>query len=110
MLIVCCILAFVSISDALSLEPQSHRAVLLRKSLAILPSAAIFLPLIAFADSKRFEYQPALQGLDYGKPRTYYPDYNITADGVQYKIAKEGNGYDFIYTSTIKATILRLVL
>ena len=29
----------------------------------------------AKAASQQFEYQPALQGLDYGKPRTSYPDF-----------------------------------
>ena len=40
-----------------------------------------------------FEYQPALQGLDYGKPRTIYPDFKqIEKSGLQYKPVKEGDG------------------
>ena len=27
------------------------------------------------APAARYEYQPALEGLDYGKPRTIYPDF-----------------------------------
>merc|ERR1711871_235127 len=30
-------------------------------------------PAIAQASQGKYEYQPALEGLDYGKPRTYYP-------------------------------------
>lgn len=33
----------------------------------------------------QFEYQPALQGLDYGKPRTVYPDFT-QKDGIQYVV------------------------
>lgn len=40
----------------------------------------------------KLEYQPALQGLDYGKPRTYYPDFVQKPSGLQYKIIKEGDG------------------
>jgi hypothetical protein len=40
----------------------------------------------------KLEYQPALQGLDYGKPRTYYPDYVQKDSGLQYKVVKEGTG------------------
>eukprot|EP01031_Cornospumella_fuschlensis_P037759 gene37759-45873_t len=35
---------------------------------------------------------PALQGLDYGKPRTTYPDFVQKPSGLQYKVVKEGNG------------------
>lgn len=42
------------------------------------------------ADKKSFEYQPALAGLDYGKPRTYYPDFVQKTSGLQYKVVKEG--------------------
>eukprot|EP01035_Chromulina_nebulosa_P018234 gene18234-23905_t len=35
---------------------------------------------------------PALQGLDYGKPRTFYPDYLRKPSGLQYKLVKEGTG------------------
>eukprot|EP01031_Cornospumella_fuschlensis_P037752 gene37752-45865_t len=41
---------------------------------------------------KKFEYMPALQGLDYGKPRTTYPDFVQKPSGLQYKVVKEGNG------------------
>ena len=45
----------------------------------------------AFAvEKKSFEYQPALAGLDYGKPRTYYPDFVQKTSGLQYKVVKEG--------------------
>jgi len=40
----------------------------------------------------KFEYQPALTGLDYGKPRTLYPDFTQKSSGLQYKIVKEGDG------------------
>lgn len=57
----------------------------------ILPT--LFLPLIANAATKgKLEYQPALQGLDYGKPRTYYPDFVQKDSGLQYKVVKEGTG------------------
>jgi hypothetical protein len=50
-------------------------------------------PVIAQAAQGKYEYQPALQGLDYGKPRTYYPDFTQTKDGsLQYKVIKEGTG------------------
>jgi hypothetical protein len=39
----------------------------------------------------QFEYQPALAGLDYGKPRTLYPDFE-QLNGLQYKQIKEGQG------------------
>mmetsp|Transcript_35807 Transcript_35807/g.33923 ORF Transcript_35807/g.33923 Transcript_35807/m.33923 type:complete len:242 (-) Transcript_35807:88-813(-) len=42
--------------------------------------------------AKSFEYQPALAGLDYGKPRTYYPDFVQKVSGLQYKVVKEGEG------------------
>jgi hypothetical protein len=42
------------------------------------------------AKGKSFEYQPALAGLDYGKPRTYYPDFVQKVSGLQYKVVKEG--------------------
>eukprot|EP01036_Dinobryon_divergens_P039301 gene39301-51788_t len=35
---------------------------------------------------------PALEGLDYGKPRTTYPDFAQSASGLQYKVVKEGTG------------------
>lgn len=44
------------------------------------------------AEGGKLEYQPALQGLDYGKPRTYYPDFTQAKDGLQYKVVKEGTG------------------
>ena len=50
-------------------------------------------PSISKASEGKYEYQPALQGLDYGKPRTYYPDFTQTKDGsLQYKVIKEGTG------------------
>ena len=49
-------------------------------------------PTVASAvEKKSFEYQPALAGLDYGKPRTYYPDFVQKTSGLQYKVVKEGN-------------------
>ena len=47
--------------------------------------------LVSAVDKKSFEYQPALAGLDYGKPRTYYPDFVQKTSGLQYKVVKEGN-------------------
>lgn len=44
------------------------------------------------AKEGKFEYQPALEGLDYGKPRTYYPDFVQKPSGLQYKMMKEGVG------------------
>lgn len=46
--------------------------------------------LVSAVDKKSFEYQPALAGLDYGKPRTYYPDFVQKTSGLQYKVVKEG--------------------
>lgn len=40
----------------------------------------------------KFEYQPMLQGLDYGKSRTYYPDFIQKPSGLQYKVVTEGSG------------------
>ena len=40
----------------------------------------------------QFEYQPALKGLDYGKPRTFYPDFVQKPSGLQYKVVTEGTG------------------
>jgi hypothetical protein len=60
---------------------------------AAVVAASTTLP--AFADGPppaRFEYQPALEGLDYGKPRSYYPDYVQKPSGLQYKVVKEGDG------------------
>ena len=45
-----------------------------------------------YKGKSQFEYQPALQGLDYGKPRTYYPDFEQKPSGLQYKVVKEGTG------------------
>ena len=54
--------------------------------------SAVALPSLASAaDKKSFEYQPALAGLDYGKPRTYYPDFVQKTSGLQYKVVKEGS-------------------
>jgi FKBP-type peptidyl-prolyl cis-trans isomerase len=45
------------------------------------------------AGKAQYEYQPALEGLDYGKPRTYYPDFTqVKGTGLQYKVVKEGTG------------------
>ena len=65
------------------------------KMLPIIP-LLLLNPLSALAASKgKLEYQPALQGLDYGKPRTYYPDYTqVEGSGLQYKTVKEGTGYN----------------
>lgn len=60
---------------------------LLAVAVAALPAAAL-----AAAGKPQMEYQPALQGLDYGKPRTYYPDYVQKDNGLQYKVVKEGTG------------------
>ena len=66
------------------------------KFLQVLPAIASAIaitsaPSIASAvDKKSFEYQPALAGLDYGKPRTYYPDFVQKTSGLQYKVVKEG--------------------
>mmetsp|Transcript_20169 Transcript_20169/g.20271 ORF Transcript_20169/g.20271 Transcript_20169/m.20271 type:complete len:243 (+) Transcript_20169:91-819(+) len=47
----------------------------------------------AYAASKeKFEYMPALEGLDYGKARTVYPDFTQSPSGLQYKVVKEGTG------------------
>jgi hypothetical protein len=69
------------------------------KFLQILPAIATAIgvmtaPSVASAvDKKSFEYQPALAGLDYGKPRTYYPDFVQKTSGLQYKVVKEGDIY-----------------
>ena len=66
------------------------------KFLQVLPAVAAAIgvttaPSVASAvDKKSFEYQPALAGLDYGKPRTYYPDFVQKVSGLQYKVVKEG--------------------
>lgn len=55
-------------------------------SLATLTAAS------ANAAEGKLEFQPALQGLDYGKPRTYYPDFTQAENGLQYKVVKAGDG------------------
>jgi hypothetical protein len=47
---------------------------------------------LAAVGKPQMEYQPALQGLDYGKPRTYYPDYVQADNGLQYKVVKDDTG------------------
>ena len=61
----------------------------------------------AFAvDKKSFEYQPALAGLDYGKPRTYYPDFVQKTSGLQYKVVKEGRkGYVKMFEKDVKREV-----
>ena len=73
----------------------SNAAVNNIKVFTLLPAivSAVALPSLASAagDKKSFEYQPALAGLDYGKPRTYYPDFVQKTSGLQYKVVKEGS-------------------
>ena len=60
--------------------------------------ASSLLSFAALADDGfkgKLEYQPALQGLDYGKPRTFYPDFKQAPSGLQYKIVKEGTGASY---------------
>lgn len=86
-------------SPALALQPRpcSGRQ-LLARSLADLALPLIATPLLALGAPAaalakgKLEYQPALQGLDYGKPRTYYPDYTQKDSGLQYKVVKQGEG------------------
>ena len=80
------LVAFVPSADSLNIQGNNHRPVSLRDTLSIprtiLPvTIAGSLGILASsssaakAASTQFEYQPALQGLDYGKPRTAYPDF-----------------------------------
>ena len=74
-------------TDSLNIPGDNHRPVSLRDTISvrstILPATiagslgilATTSSSIAKAASTQFEYQPALQGLDYGKPRTSYPDF-----------------------------------
>ncbi|KAJ1432674.1 hypothetical protein B484DRAFT_447684 [Ochromonadaceae sp. CCMP2298] len=55
-------------------------------------ASSLFLKAAAAETKGKLEYQPALQGLDYGKPRTYYPDYAQKPSGLQYKAVTEGTG------------------
>jgi len=56
-------------------------------------ATALHVTKVAAADYKgKLEYQPALQGLDYGKPRTFYPDFIQKPSGLQYKAVQEGTG------------------
>ena len=41
----------------------------------------------AFANDGKYEYQPALKGLDYGKPRTYYPDFTQSTKGTGLQVS-----------------------
>ncbi len=95
--------AYLAFSDAW--VPKSHST---PKSITRneIESTARFMPSIALttiavvaggvkasvANDGKYEYQPALQGLDYGKPRTYYPDFTQVKGGLQYKVVKEGEG------------------
>ena len=80
-----------SIKQQFSIETSNNI-----KFLQVLPAVAAAIgvtiaPSLASAvDKKSFEYQPALAGLDYGKPRTYYPDFVQKVSGLQYKVVKEG--------------------
>lgn len=96
-------MAFVPSADSLNIQGNNHRPVSLRDTLSIprtiLPvTIAGSLGILASsssaakAASTQFEYQPALQGLDYGKPRTAYPDFTQMKSGLQYKSVKEGSG------------------
>jgi hypothetical protein len=71
------------------------------KFLQVLPviSAAVGM-LVSAVEKKSFEYQPALAGLDYGKPRTYYPDFVQKTSGLQYKVVKEGKIYPWGITAS----------
>jgi len=55
-------------------------------------AAGLFALTKAVNAREQFEYQPALQGLDYGKVRTVYPDFTQVKSGLQYKMVKEGDG------------------
>jgi FKBP-type peptidyl-prolyl cis-trans isomerase len=55
-------------------------------------ASALFVRAAAAENKGKLEYQPALKGLDYGKPRTYYPDYTQKPSGLQYKAVTEGTG------------------
>jgi FKBP-type peptidyl-prolyl cis-trans isomerase len=103
-IMVMCIL-YIAVSDALNMDqsPRSVRESILstirtgvaKVSRTVLPVAgtALLAPVFkADAQQGQLEYQPALQGLDYGKPRTYYPDYVQVKSGLQYKVVKEGDG------------------
>ena len=61
-------------------------------SKGVLVGASVVLSASTPSRAQQFEYQPALQGLDYGKPRTSYPDFTQTRSGLQYKIVKTGDG------------------
>ena len=86
------------VSDTLIVpnNPQNQFKSLTKE--VIKPLSSVLPLLITSAASKAnakqsFEYQPALQGLDYGKPRTIYPDFKqMESSGLQYKPVKEGEG------------------
>jgi hypothetical protein len=83
------------ISSITSISQQLGRAAALCTSLSTLGALSVFQKAIADDDlpKGKLEYMPALQGLDYGKPRTFYPDFIQTKSGLQYKLVKEGTGY-----------------
>jgi len=86
------LISFLSLSLSLLL-PKTSKDVISsssKSSIAILSS--LLIPTISNAIEGKLEYQPALQGLDYGKPRTFYPDFAQKPSGLQYKIVKEGEG------------------
>jgi len=70
-----------------SLFSKSARQVAVSVSTVLVGAAGV-----RAAQQGQLEYQPALQGLDYGKPRTYYPDFTQGKNGLQYKMVKEGTG------------------
>jgi FKBP-type peptidyl-prolyl cis-trans isomerase len=53
---------------------------------------ANFLPEGAAPKQKDIVKMPGLQGKDYGKTTTKYPDFTATESGVQYKDVKVGSG------------------
>jgi len=61
------------------LDASSRRQLVQFLPVALLPLLA---PENAAADSK-MEYMPALEGKDYGKPRTVYPDFKVVDNDLQ---------------------------
>jgi hypothetical protein len=99
LVVIFCLLSLLNVS--MSLKAPKTVKVLLKDQLfnhihiGVGVTLASLAPSVVKADELKgqFEYQPALQGLDYGKPRTFYPDYKqVGNSGLQYKLVKEGDG------------------
>ena len=63
----------------------------------------------AKAASQQFEYQPALQGLDYGKPRTSYPDFTQMVNQIHALLSLTFKNVVFLHIQSVLLTFIYLL-